>query len=260
MQRTPRVGIVLSSYQGGTDDYGKVKFAGLAEPQPPSEPLTDNQIRAMARRAIEFGNYPAGGFKNIIGRNESVVLLVSRDAEAALVSAVKEAISEGAPGSRITTMSHADPVEMPAPGTWSRRDITYRIPKAVLECDRLVSIAPLKVENGRPSLTFDNYRSLAQADTGSNDVVAMDLFGFHPAEFAVLGGTHVVRDGKKVRHNLVLAGPVPSAVDAVGAAILSLKPEDVVVLQMAGKRGFGEPNLNLVWRLGNEIKDARIAS
>ena len=45
---------------------------------------------------------------------------------------------------------------------------------------------------------------------GSNDVVAMDLFGFHPAEYAVLGGTHVLRNGSKVRHNLILAGPIPS--------------------------------------------------
>ena len=88
----------------------------------------------------------------------------------------------------------------------------------------------------------------------------MDLFGFHPAEFAVVGGTHVLRNGGKVRHNLVLAGPVPAAVDTVGAAILGLKPEEVAVLQMAAKRGFGEPNMNLVWRLGNKIEDARITS
>ena len=95
---------------------------------------------------------------------------------------------------------------------------------------------------------------------GSNDVVAMDLFGFHPAEYAVLGGTHVLRNGSKVRHNLILAGPIPSAVDAVGAAILGLKPEEVTVLQTAGERGFGEPKLSLVWTLGNEIKDARLTS
>jgi hypothetical protein len=88
----------------------------------------------------------------------------------------------------------------------------------------------------------------------------MDLFGFHPAEYAGLGGTHALRNGRRVRHNLVLAGPIPSAVDAVGATILGLTPEEVGVLQMAAKRGFGEPNLNLVWRLGNEMKDARLAS
>ncbi len=264
VQRTPRVGVVLSSYKGGSDDYGKVKFAGLTEPRPANGELTDAQLRAMTRRAIEFGNHPTGGFKRIIGRDDSVVLLVSRDAEPVVVSTVVEVLKEDAPGSRVTIVSEApksgDSMRMPAPGIWSRRDVSYRIPKAVLECDRLISIAPLKIENGRPSLTVDNYRTMAPSEAGSPDIVAMDLFGFHPAEYAVLGGAHVIRNGSKVRHNLVLAGPIPSAVDAVGAAVLGMKPEEVAMLQMAGKRGFGEPNLNLVWRLGNDIKDARLAS
>jgi hypothetical protein len=278
VSRTPRVGIVLSSYQGGTDDYGKVKFDGLAEPRPPTEELSDAQVRAMTRRAIEFGNYPTGGLKRIIGRDDAVVLLVDRYAEPIVVSTVIEVVAENAPGSRISIVSEApkrfsgaklidvssaDSIEMPAPGVWSRRDVIYRIPKAMIECDRLISIAPLKIENGRPSMTLDNYRALAPVGAGKNgsaDVAAMDLFGFHPAEYAVLGGTHVLRNGSRVRHNLVLAGPIPSAVDAVGAAILGVKPEDSGVLQLAGKRGFGEPNLNLVWRLGNNIKDARLAS
>jgi uncharacterized protein (DUF362 family) len=278
VQRTPRVGIVLSSYKGGTDDYGKAKFEGLAEPRPTGEQLTDAQLRSMTRRAIDFGNHPTGGLRRIVGRGEAVVLLVNRNTEPVVVAAVIELLNEDAPGSRITVISDAaktfggaqsidvssaDSMRMPAPGIWSRRDVNYRIPKALLECDKLVSIAPLSIANGRPSLALDNYRMLAspnRAELGSPDIVAMDLFGFHPAEYAVLGGTQVFRSGQKTRHNLVLAGPVPSAVDMVGSLILGMKPEQIGVLQMAGKRGFGEPNLNLVWRLGNDIKDARIAS
>jgi hypothetical protein len=92
------------------------------------------------------------------------------------------------------------------------------------------------------------------------DITALDLFGFHPAEFAVVGGTQVLRDGSRVRHNLVLAGPIPAAVDAVGAAVLRVRPEQVSLLQLAGKRGFGEPNLDLIWTLGNEIEEARLTS
>jgi hypothetical protein len=277
VQRTPRVGIVLSSYAGGTDDYGKVKFAGLAEPRPTREQLSGAQLGAITRRAIDFGNHPAGGLKRIIGRGETVVLLVNRDAESAVVSAVIDTLNQDAPGSRIAILSEdpkkfpgaesisissAASMRMPAPGVWSRRDIVYRVPKTVLECDRLISIAPLKIENGRPSLSIDNYRAIASPEggaAGSADVVAMDLFGFHPAEYVVLGGSQVIRNGSKVRHNLVLAGPLPAAVDAVGAAILGTKPEEVSVLQMAAKRGFGEPNLNLVWRLGNKVEEARVA-
>jgi hypothetical protein len=267
----------LSSYQGGTDDYGKVKFAGLAEPRAPAAELTDAQLRAVTRQAIDFGNHPAGGLKRVTGRDDAVVLLVNRDADPVVASTVIEVLKQDAPGSRVTIvsdaanrfsgattvdMSKADSLRMPAPGVWSRRDITYRVPKAILECDRLISIAPLRTENGRPSLAIDNYRMIAAAeggDAGSPDVVAMDLFGFHPAEYVVLGGTHVFRNGSRVRHNLVLAGPIPAAVDAMGAAILGMKPEEVRVLQMAGKRGFGEPNLNLVWRLGNKVDEARVA-
>src|SRR5687767_13117114 len=144
-------------------------------------------------------------------------------------------LNEDAPGSRITVISDApktfagvqsidvtsaESMRMPAPGVWSRRDVEYRIPKAILDCDKLISIAPLRIDKGRPSLVLDNYRMLAKptaADAGSPDVVAMDLFGFHPAEYAVLGGTHLFRNGQMVRHNVVLAGPIPSAVDAVGA-------------------------------------------
>jgi hypothetical protein len=277
VQRTPRVGVVLSNYQGGTDDYGKVKFTGLADPRPPAEELTDMQLRAMTRQAIDFGNHPTGGLKRIAGRNEAVVLLVNQDAEPAVVSTVIETLQQDVPGSRVTIVSKtpkrfsgtasidpssADSMRMPAPGVWSRRDIVYRVPKVILECDRLISIAPLKIENGRPSLAIDNYRAIAApegGEAGSADVVALDLFGFHPAEYVVLGGSHVLRNGTKVRHNLVLAGVVPAAVDAMGAAILGVKPQEVPILRMAGERGFGEPNLNLVWRLGNKVEEARLA-
>jgi hypothetical protein len=276
VQRTPRVGIVLSSYKGGPDHFGNAKFEGLTEPRPPGQELTAAQIGAMTRRAVELGNHPNPGFRRIVGRNESVLLLVNRYTEPAVVSAVIDTLKRDAEGSKFSILSadaarfsgaesldiaKGQTVRMPAPGIWSRRDVEYRIPRAILECDRLITVAPLRIENGRPSLTLDNYRSLAPGEAGTNDsrdLTAMDLFGFHPAEYAVLGGTHVLRDGSKVRHNLVLAGPMPAAVDTVGAAILKLKPEEVRVLKMAGKRGFGEPNLDVVWVMGNEIEDARM--
>src|SRR5687767_2559384 len=141
VQRTPRVGVVLSSYKGGTDDYGKAKFEGLAEPRPPREELTDAQLRAMTRRAIDFGNHPTGGLRRIVSRGEAVLLLVNRNAEPVVVSAVIEMLNEDAPGSRITVISDApktfagvqsidvtsaESMRMPAPGVWSRRDVEDR--------------------------------------------------------------------------------------------------------------------------------------
>jgi uncharacterized protein (DUF362 family) len=277
VQRTPRVGVVLSSYKGGGDHFGNAKFAGVAEPRPSGDELSDAQLRALTRRAVELGNHPTASLRRIVARGDAVLLLVNRYAEPAVVSAVIELVNDAAPGSAITILSEnparfsgaklvdvsaAESARMPAPGIWSRRDVTYRVPKAVLECDKLISITPLKIENGRPSLTLDNYRSITSKDdvaSGSPDVVAMDLFGFHPAEYAVLGGTHVLRNGGRVRHNLVLAGPIASAVDAVGASVLGAKPQELPILQAAGKRGFGAPDIDLIWTLGNEIEEARLA-
>jgi hypothetical protein len=276
VQRTPRVGIVLSSYKGGGDHFGNAKFDGVPEPRPPGSELNDAQLRALTRRALELGNHPNTRWRRVIGRDESVLLLVNRYAEPGVVSAVVDALNEQAQGVRITVVSDAakrfaaptlvdiasaESMRMPAPGVWSRRDVTFRIPKAILQCDKVISIAPLRIENGRPSLSIDNYRLLSSGEKSggsSLDVDAIDLFGFHPAEFAVLGGTHVLRDGKRVRHNLVLAGPIPTAVDVVGAAILNVKADAVPLLGMAGKRGFGDPDLDAVWTIGNEIEDARV--
>jgi hypothetical protein len=276
VQRTPRVGIVLSSYTGGGDHFGNAKFTGVPEPRPIDAELTDAQLRALTRRAMELGNHPNSSLRRIISRNDSVLLLVNRHTAPAVVSAVVEMLKESAEGIQITTLSDggskfsgasvvdvsgANALKMPAPGVWSRRDVEYRIPKAVLECDRLISIAPLQLDKDRPSLTIDNYRTLAATDDNSGkalDLAAMDLFGFHPAEYAVLGGSHVFRNGGRLHHNLVLAGAVPTSVDAVGAAILGLKPEAVSVIETANERGFGESNLDVIWTLGNEIEDARI--
>lgn len=273
VQRTPRVGIVLSSYKGGGDHFGNAKFEGLTEPRAVNAELNAAQTGAMTRRAIQLGNHPNRGFRRVLGATDSVLLLVSQYAEPAIVSAVAEMLRAETPDRRIAILSAdakrfsgippaaADTVRMPAPGVWSRRDVQYQVPRAVLDMDRVISIAPLRIENGRPSLTIDNYRTFAPADPGAlgtPDQIAMDLYGFHPAEFAVLGGTNILRDGNRVRHNVVLAGPIPSAVDAAGAAVLNLKPGQVPLLQMADKRGFGEPNLDLIWTIGNEIEEARL--
>ena len=273
VHKTPRVGIVLSSYKGGGDHFGNAKFEGLPEPRGVREELTPAQITAMTRRAIQLGCHPNRPFRRIVSANDSVLLLASPYAEAAVVSTVADVLREEASGSRVTVLSSdakrfggigaatAETVRMPAPGVWSRRDVEYRIPKAVLDCDRLITIAPLRVEKGRPSLTLDNYRIIAgSGGQGTPDQIAMDLFGFHPAEFAVLGGTWVLRDGSRVRHNVLLAGPMASAVDAVGSALLNIKSASVPAVQVAEKRGFGTSNLDEVWTLGNEIDEARLTS
>ena len=275
--RATRVGIVLSSYEGGGDHFGNAKFTGVAEPRPVAAELTDTQLRNLTRRAIELANHPDTGFRRVLAKGESVLLLVNRHTEPAVVAGFIDILKAAGAGERLTILTDAperfsgasvvdiakaEVKRMPAPGVWSRRDVSYQIPQAILDCDRLISIAPLRADKGRPSLTLDNYRTLVRAQPGtqaSADLTALDLFGFHPADFVVLGGTQVLRDGVRKRHNVVLAGAVATAVDSAGAAVLRIKPGIVRHLRTAHERGFGDTDLDTIWTIGNEIEDARIA-
>jgi hypothetical protein len=263
--RTPRVGIILSSFKGGEDHFGGTKFAALPEPRPPGADLTPSQVREMTRRAMELGNTRRGGLERIVRRDEWTVLLVSREADPVVVAAVEEILRERGVAkveklvAQQAGQAGADAMQMPAPGVWSRRDVSYRVPKSLLHCDRVISIAPLRIERGRPMLTIDNYRGAAETapSAGSPDLIAADIFGFHAADYAVLGGTRLLREGKATRHNLVVAGPFAASVDAVGAAILGVKPAEVPLLTLANQRGYGETDLDVIWMRGNEIEEAR---
>lgn len=262
--RTARVGIILSSFKGGEDHFGGTKFAPLKDPRPVNAELTPAQVKEMTRRAIELGSERRGSVERIVARDDWTVLLVSRHTDPNVTAAVQDILREHGRGQKLTVVTveeaHAETMQMPAPGVWARADATYRVPKAILHCDKLITIAPLRIENGRPSLAIDNYRAAVKPVTpaGSPDVAAIDAFCFHPADYAVLGGTLVLKDGKSIRHNLVIASPFANAADAVGTAILGGEPKQAPLLELANTRGFGDPTLDVIWMRGNEIEEAAV--
>lgn len=273
--RTPRVGLILSSFAGGEDHFGGVKFETLPNPQPANAQLDDAAAEAMTRRAIELGTDNQGGLPRWISRDHNVIVLADKDADPAVVATVLAVIRERKPQSLAVLTEAAKPfagvecinpataesMQMPAPGIFSRRNVTYKVPTALLHCDRVISVAPLRIRMGRPSLVIDSFRAFAKPISpaaGTPDLVAIDAFGFHVPEYAVVGGRRVFRDGKAIVHNVVTAGTIPAAVDAVGSALLGLKPELVPLLQLARKRGYGDPDLDTIWLRGNEIDEARI--
>ena len=75
-QKTPRVGIVLSSFKGAEDHDG-TKMAALADPRPPDADLTSTQIDAWVRKAIELGNTPTGGLPAIVSEEDWIVIKVN---------------------------------------------------------------------------------------------------------------------------------------------------------------------------------------
>ena len=170
-------------------------------------------------------------------------------------------------------------VELPVPGKALARNNPagiYSIPKTIQQCDRLISVAPLKTHAMTGvSLALKNYFGIGPGakygfpkeglhKLGEPAEVLVDLFSFHPADYALLGGSWGVEgDGphgpgaRSVHHNVIIAGANALSVDAVAAAVMGFKPADLPYLAMAEKRGFGMADPDVVWIRGNDIEEAR---
>ena len=112
---------------------------------------------------------------------------------------------------------------------WRRNtEQSYSIPSAIQQCDRLVGVGvPLKVDARLgAALTFGNYLSVASAsasrapqdrprETGrTRRNCGEDLFSYHPADYAILGGSWGLEEGGSVHHNAIVAGAGAVPVDA----------------------------------------------
>ena len=170
-------------------------------------------------------------------------------------------------------------VELPVPGKALARNNpagTYVIPKTIQQCDRLISVASLKTHSMTGvSLSMKNYFGIGPGakygfpkdglhKLGNPDEVLIDLFSFHPADYAVVGGSWGVEaDGphapgaRSVHHNVLIAGANALSVDAVAAAVMGFKPADLPYLAMAERRGFGVADADVIWTRGNDIEEAR---
>lgn len=191
-----------------------------------------------------------------------------------------EECSHRFPGVRceIADLNFADSIELPLPSRALARNNQaglYTIPKIVQQCDRLITIAPLVTDSvSGVSLSIKNYLGIAPGSKygfpkdgllklGSTDEVMMDLFAYHPADFAIAGGCWGVEgdgpDGAaamSVHHNLVIAGFKANCVDAVAASVMGFKPAELPFLAMGEKKGFGTRDVDQIWTRGNTIEEA----
>ena len=141
------------------------------------------------------------------------------------------------------------------------------VPRPFQQCDSIVCVAPLKThaEMGA-GLGLGCYLNAAAQAThlGSLAALVVDLYTIRPAEFIVLGGGWGIEgDGQAVRHNVVVTGTRVVPVDAVGAAVMEFKPEELEQLHLAGKKGYNSEDLDGInyytWVRGNEIDQVRRA-
>jgi len=191
-----------------------------------------------------------------------------------------EECSRRFPGVRceIADLNFADSVELPGPGRALARNNqagVYTLPKIIPQCDRLITVAPLATDPASGvSLPIGNYLGIAPGSKygfpkdgllklGSPDEIMMDLFSYHPADFAIAGGCWGVEgDGPDgpgaagVHHNVVVAGFKANCVDAVTASVMGFKPAGLPFLALGEKKGFGTRDTDAIWTRGNTIEEA----
>jgi len=141
------------------------------------------------------------------------------------------------------------------PGTGMKR-AAYPIVRTILECDRLISVPAMKTHHCAATLSLKNYmgilparagRGKGEAHRGSVQKGFVDLFAYHPADYALIEGFWSTEGngpqwGDDLRHNIVIGGANAVAADSVGLQVMGFNPWDVDYLHYAAAKGFG------VWR------------
>jgi len=192
-----------------------------------------------------------------------------------------EEFSKRHPGVRFecVDLNFDEPIELPAPeGALAKNnpDGLYHIPKTIQQCDKLISLSPLKTHRlTGVSLSLKNYFGIGPGakygfpksglhKLGAVDEVIVDLFSFHPADYAILGGSWGIEgDGpsapgaRSVRYNVIIAGANAVGVDAVGAAVMGFDPGRIRHLRLAERQGLGGWDLPLIWTRGNDVDEVR---
>ncbi len=158
-----------------------------------------------------------------------------------------------------------------APGTGTLRE-GYHIPATVLDCDRLISVPPLKTHSCATTLALKNYVGILpthpsgvvrKGDVHQGDFQKgfIDLFSYHPADYSVLEGFWSTEGngpqwGDNLQHNVVVAGADAVAVDAVGSELMGFNADDIDYLHYAAAKGFGTFNFEQIRLAGTPREKA----
>ena len=143
----------------------------------------------------------------------------------------------------------------------------YTIAKVIQQCDKLISIAPLKTDaRTGVALTFSNYLGIAPGakygfpksgllKLGSLDEVMVDLHGYHPADFSILGGSFGVEGdgpagpGATPVHYNVSGGRTETRRSGRGSRDADglRAPSNLPYLALAEKLDYGAARIKDIW-------------
>ena len=148
----------------------------------------------------------------------------------------------------------------------------YHIPATVLDCDVLVSVPALKTHSCATTLAIKNYVGIlpthpsgvvkkGNVHDGDFQKGFVDLFSYHPADYSILEGFWSTEGngpqwGENLRHNIVVAGADPVAVDAVGSELMGFNAADIDYLHLAAAKGFGTFDLQRIQLVGTPRESA----
>ncbi len=158
------------------------------------------------------------------------------------------------------------------PGTGQPRQ-GYYMPRAVLECDRLISVPAMKTHTCGTTLALKNYVGVlpshpsgkvnkGEVHNGDFQKGFIDLFAYHPADYCVIEGFWGTEGngpqwGDNIQHNVVVAGADPVAADAVASAVMGFNPQDLDYLHYAVAKGFGVLDLDHTVLVGQPLAALR---
>jgi len=165
-------------------------------------------------------------------------------------------------GVRLVDLNKDEFVEVSPPDPLSLKKV--RVAKTALE-SQIVSVPKLKPHRfARVTLSLKNMMgALASKGTmhvGLSENIA-DLVSLLKPRLSVVDGM-IAGEGHEtssnpVEMNLVIAGTDPVAVDAVGSAVMGIRPSNVKHLVLAEKKGLGTCNLEQIKVLGEPIENVR---
>ena len=145
----------------------------------------------------------------------------------------------------------------------------YHIPRTITECDKIISVPPMKTHSCGTTLALKNYVGILpnhpskvvrkhDVHDGDEQKAFIDLVSYHPPDYSVAKGFWSTEGngpqwGDNLRHNVVVAGADPVAADAVTSAVMGFDPLDLDYLYYAARKGFGTFDLAHITIAGNPI-------
>ncbi len=243
----------------GRDDWVVLKIRAQSCPGAITDPrLVAGVLRYLAERGL------GRRFSIVEGAGCDWASATSAGFDGLSYRAMVDTLARQYPALRyeLIDLTTAPSLEMPVEGrVFASRNPKgiYRVPRVLRECDKVISMAPLATMTGTGvALSMMSYLGFSPGmrveDLGDPGEVAVDLFSFHPADYAIIGGARTA-DGR--RHNVIIAGTNAPAVDAVGAAVMGLDSNAIRHLELAVQHGYGINDAYSIWTRGAEIDEVK---